>query len=137
MKSVIQNVQMILKHLVQNTHQCLSACPNNHPYDFEDANFDTNGHHICKAITSYTGSNYLFLDHACRTPDYCKENNKKFIDQNNICKSECDPGFRYKEKVIEDVYKCLQSCNKYIIEDTNECVQECPSTKNYIGQNTK
>ena len=124
------------KYLVQNTHQCLDSCPNTHPYYFKDSNFDTNHHYICKPITSCSGSNYLFFEGQCISPEMCKQNDNYFIDSNNICVSSCNTAlFPYKEKVIEDVYKCLQSCNKYIIEDTNECVQECPSTKNYIGQN--
>ena len=67
------------KYLVQNTHQCLDSCPNTHPYYFKDSNFDTNHHYICKPITSCSGSNYLFFESQCISPEMCKQNNNYFM----------------------------------------------------------
>ena len=123
------------KYLVENTHKCIDGCPNTHPYYYKDTNFNSNGHFICKSVSTCRGDNYLFYDGQCLSPANCYSKDNNFINSKNICVSTCEGGYDFKEKVIEGVYKCLTSCgNKYKI-NTNECIQECPDGNNFIGLN--
>ena len=123
-----------LKYLVENTYKCLSECPEQYPYDLKDANYNTNGHLICKRFHPCSGNNYLILDGQCASPQDCGASTKKRINSKNICEASCEDDYDYIEKVVDGVFKCLQNCYKYII-NTNECVDKCPSGNNYIGAN--
>ena len=124
-------------YLVENTYKCLDGCPETHPYSFKDNNFDTNNHFICKTISSCSGETNLYYDGACSSPQNCKDNNKFKIDSKNICVENCEVGYNFIEKVIDEVYKCRQSCDKFTVDSSNECVEKCPSTAKYIGTGDK
>ena len=121
---------------------CIQECPDDYPF-YSD---DNSNHYECQASTICPGSgtDEYFLNGQCVERENCALNNKKYINSEKICLSQCQEGqIKLKNSGLEDgTYTCMEKCEPNYYEDKDsegkpECINKCPKGREYIGKNNK